>query len=118
MSSVENISAWRDHDVVDPGGEKVGPLRVVYYDIDSDEPLFLGVETGMLRHRLSLVPVAGAKVGQNQIQVSSAKSQVDHAPAVELGAELSRDMEPRIFAHYDLPYVPGPTRSGRRLIRH
>ena len=118
MSAVENMAAWRDHEVVDAGGQKVGPLRVVYYDIDTDEPLFLAVETGLLRRHLSFVPVAGAKVAQDHIQVPLAKSQVDHAPTVEIGAELGREQEAPIFEHYNLPYMPGPTQSRRRLVRH
>ena len=118
MSAVENIAAWREHDVVDAGGQKVGPLRVIYYDIDTDEPLFLAVETGMLRHHLSFLPFAGAKVAQDHIQVPLAKSQIDHAPTLELGAELGRHQEAAIFERYALPYVPGPTQSRRRLIRH
>jgi PRC-barrel domain len=61
MFEVENIRDWRNHDVVDPEGHKIGLLEAVYVDTSTDEPAFAAVRTGIIgRHRLTFAPLAVA----------------------------------------------------------
>ncbi len=114
---VQDIAQWRGDDVVDVNGEKVGTLAHVYYDAESDEPLFLGLRVGRLRPRLVLVPAEGARVGKRQIQIRRPKEEVDAAPRLDLDAELRVEDEPAIFQQFALDYRPTGTATGRRLIR-
>lgn len=54
MAMREDINQWRGQDVVDPGGDKIGKLEEIYYDSDTDQPVFLGVKTGHMSHHLTL----------------------------------------------------------------
>lgn len=118
MIGLEDISQWLGQDVIDRDGEKLGRLEDVYIDVTTDEPRFGVVRIGFVgRHRLVFVPLAEASAGQQYVQVNHAKKQVRDAPTVELSNGVSVDMEPGIYAHYEMPYEPASTPSGRRLAR-
>ncbi|NHC44971.1 PRC-barrel domain-containing protein [Motilibacter aurantiacus] len=117
MFEAENINLWRDHDVVDREGSKIGSLESVYVDTATDRPSFAGVKTGIIgRHRIVFVPLDGAVVGPDYLKVQHAKDLVKNAPGIETDGELLADAEPAIFAHYDLAYSTGAA-GERRLAR-
>jgi hypothetical protein len=114
---VNDIREWRNHDVVDEAGRKIGTLESVYVDTATDQPAFATVTIGMpTRRRLTFVPLDGARVGPGYLQVTSAKNQVKGAPTIDVDGELLAQDEPAIFAHYELNYSPG-TSGERRLAR-
>ncbi len=113
-----SILEWRGEDVVDPDGEKIGKLEDVYFDAASDEPVFALVSTGMLGRTLTFVPLTGARVGREQVQVGHAKDRVDEAPTVEADEELSPELEAQLFHYYELDQGSAQLPSGRRLVRH
>lgn len=117
MFEAADIREWRGHDVVDPGGRKIGSLESVYVDTATDEPLFGTVTVGLpTRHRLVFVPLAGATVGPDHLTVAYDKKQVKDAPAIDSGGELPVEEEAPVFTHYDLPYSTGAG-GERRLAR-
>ncbi len=108
MFEAENIRDWREHDVVDPDGKKIGLLESVYVDTGTDEPAFGAVRIGMLgRHRLTFVPLDRAVVLPGQLKVAYSKSQVKGAPTIDTDGELPATDEPELFKHYGLEYQPG-----------
>ena len=117
MFGVNDIREWRNHDVVDAGGHKIGTLESVYVDTATDQPAFATVTVGMpMRRRLTFVPLDGASVGPGYLQVRQARHQVKSAPTIDVDGELLAQDEPAIFAHYDLSYAPGVS-GERRLAR-
>jgi hypothetical protein len=118
MFPAENLRDWAGGKVIDPDGDKVGELEAVYVDTATDEPAFLTVRVGFIgRHRLAFVPAAGATVLPDAVRVRYAKKLIHDAPAIETDGELAAVDEPRIFAHYNLPYATGMSgerRLGRR----
>jgi PRC-barrel domain len=117
MFTVEDIKAWRGQDVVDPGGDKLGKLEEIYYDMDSDVPAFAAVKTGLIGKHLSLVPLAGASVGQSYVRVTRAKAEFKDAPNFDPDAELTQRDEAAAFRHYGLDYEAAPD-GARRLAKH
>ncbi|MGH7904372.1 MAG: PRC-barrel domain-containing protein [Candidatus Dormibacteraceae bacterium] len=117
MVKLEDINQWRGEDVVDAGGEKIGTLEEIYYDSETDQPLFLGVKVGLLSPHLTFVPFQGLSVGKEHLLTDQAKSQVKSAPTLALNAELPQEEEAKIFDHYHLDYTRGSTPTGKRLIR-
>jgi hypothetical protein len=114
---VNDIREWRNHDVVDATGHKIGTLESVYVDTATDQPTFATITVGMpTRRRLTFVPLEGATVGPGYLQVMRAKNQVKNAPTIDVDGELMAQDEPAIFAHYQLEYAPG-TSGERRLAR-
>jgi len=117
MFPAENLRDWRAHKDIDPQGDKIGELEAVYVDTATDQPSFATVRVGMIgRHRLVFVPLDGATVTPDAVRVRYAKRLVGEAPGIDLDGELTADDEPRVFAHYDLPYAVG-TGGERRLGR-
>jgi hypothetical protein len=117
MFEVENIRDWRNHDVVDPEGHKIGLLEAVYVDTSTDEPAFASVRIGMLgRHRLTFVPLDRATVSPDKMRVAYLKGQVKDAFSIDTDGELAADDEPGLFKHYGLAYQPGLS-GERRLAR-
>ncbi len=48
MFEAENIRDWRDSDVVDPDGNKIGQLEAIY--VDTDGELAAADEPGLFEH--------------------------------------------------------------------
>ncbi|WP_042382135.1 PRC-barrel domain-containing protein [Streptacidiphilus melanogenes] len=112
-----DIREWRQHDVVDEGGKKIGMLESVYVDTGTDEPFFATVVVGLpTKRRLVFVPLTGAVVGPGYVRVAFPKSQVKGAPAIDTDGVLPAEEEPAIFAHYELEYATGAG-GERRLAR-
>jgi hypothetical protein len=115
--AMADVREWRMHDVVDSDGKKIGTLESVYVDTATDEPCFGTVTVGLpTRHRLVFVPLDGSLVGPGYLKVAFPKAQVKDAPAIDTDGVLPAEEEPRVFAHYELPYTPGAG-GERRLAR-
>lgn len=117
MAEIENIRDWQGKDVLDSLGEKIGTVEDVYFDIETDEPRFLCVKAGWLRHRVILVPAAGVAASPDHLTVAVTKDIAEKAPAMEARGELSPEVEERLFGYYALEYRPAQTPGGRRLVR-
>jgi hypothetical protein len=117
MFEAENIRDWRDHDVVDQDGNKIGQLEAIYVDTGTDLPAFASVKTGMIgRHRLTFVPLDRATVAPEHLRVAYPKKQVKGAFEIDTDGELAATDEPGLFEHYGLVYEPGAS-GERRLAR-
>lgn len=118
MTELENIREWEGKKVVDAEGEEVGQLEDVYFDAETDQPIFVTVHTGLFGLHLTFVPTAGAALGQGYLKVERLRSEIHHAPSIAKGGELSLDDEARIFKYYGMAFLPAATEAGRRLVRH
>lgn len=117
MFPAENLRDWRGEKVIDPSGDKIGDLEAIYVDTASDQPSFATVKVGFVgRHRLVFVPLTGATVNPDSLRVRFDKKLVSDAPSIDTDGELAAADEPRVFAHYELPYQSGMT-GERRLAR-
>jgi uncharacterized protein YrrD len=113
-----NLAEWNGKMLIDRDGEKIGKLQDVYVDVETDEPQFGTVKEGVIGRHLTFVPLAGIKVGPDDLQVAVSKQQVKDAPNIEQhGEELSQADESALYHHYELNYSPPNTPSGRRLAR-
>ena len=113
-----NIAAWHGKTLVDRDGERIGKLEDVYVDVETDEPQFGTVKEGFIGRHLTFVPLAGIKVGPDDLRVTVTREQVRSAPDLELhGEELSQEDESALYHHYQQNYTPIDTQSGRRLAR-
>lgn len=117
MFEADNIRDWRDHDVVDQDGNKIGQLEAIYVDTATDMPAFASVRTGMIgRHRLTFVPLERATVAPGHVRVAYSKKLVKDAFAIDTDGELAATDEPGLFEHYSMAYQPGAG-GERRLAR-
>lgn len=108
MIQPADIREWRDHDVVDPKGHKVGTLEAIYVNTSTDEPAMATVRTGLpTRQRLVFVPLDQAIVGPGYLKVAYAKRQIRASPSIGTDGVLPAEGEEAIFQHYGLAYHPG-----------
>jgi hypothetical protein len=108
MFEADNSRDWRDHDVVDPDGNKIGQLEAVYPDTANDVPAFAWVKTGMIGwHRLTFAPLDRATVAPWHVRVACSKRQVKAAFEIDTDGELAAEQEPGLFERYGLAYQPG-----------
>src|SRR3954470_21677820 len=106
MIPVENLADWRGQEVVDAAGEKLGKLEDVYYDGETDEPVFVAVKTGLVSKSLTLVPLLRASVGRDYVRVDRPKADFKKAPSFDTDSELSLADEAATYEHYSLEYTP------------
>ena len=112
-----DIREWRDRDVVDPKGRKIGALEAIYVDTATDQPAMATVRTGLpTRQRLVFVPLDEATLGPGYVKVAHAKALVRQAPSIGTDDILPAEREEAIFKHYDMAYRPGAN-GERQLAR-
>jgi len=100
---------------VDADGEKVGEIFDVYLDNETDQPEWLAVKTGMFGSKLSFVPIGGATMVGDDVQVSFRKDQVKDAPKAEADGELSPEEETELYTHYGRsPQTAAPSGGGKK----
>ena len=85
--------------VLDRDGEKVGKIREVYLDDETDQPRWGVVKTGRIAKRRFL-PLADADTSGGEVKLAIPKSQVDDAPEVTEGEHLSPELESKLDRHY------------------
>ncbi len=117
MANSENIAEWRGKELLDRDDEKIGKLRDVYVDTDTDQPMFGSVKEGLVSKHLTFVPLAGATGSPDGLRVSVSKKQIKDAPNIDQDGELEPARESELFEHYGLAYTPPATASGRRLAK-
>jgi hypothetical protein len=116
MIGVENITDWRGQDVLDAVGEKLGKLEEIYFDGETDAPVFAAVKSGRLSKSLTLVPLGEASVGREYVRVNRAKGEFKKAPSFDTDVELTLDDEAATYRHYGLDYKPAGS-GARRLAK-
>ncbi|MET9799635.1 PRC-barrel domain-containing protein [Streptomyces sp. NPDC006368] len=103
-----DIREWRNHDVVDLKGRKIGGLEAVYVDTTTDEPAMATVRTGLpTRQRLVFVPLDEAIVGPGYVRVPYDKGTVRKCPSIGTDDVLAAEEEEAVFHHYGMAYQPG-----------
>ncbi len=118
MTKHLSLAEWHGKDLVDRDGDKIGKLKDVYVDVETDEPMFGTVKEGHFGGHLTFVPLGGITIGPDNLQVRVLKEQVKNAPNIEMeGDHLSQSDESTLYHHYQLNYTPPDTQSGRRLAR-
>ncbi len=110
--TMTNLSGWRGQDVVDPSGDKIGPIEDIYLDEQTDQPEWLAVRTGFFGRRISFVPIAEAQATGDAVAVPYTKEQVKDAPNAEPDGLLSEEEEARLYEYYGLPYSDATSDTG------
>jgi hypothetical protein len=114
----DDIRDWQGSTVVDRDGSKIGTLEGLYYDTATQQPTFASIQIGIVgRHRLTFVPLAGARVSPSHLRVMVEKKTVKDALTIDTDGALTAAQEPELFEHYGIAYQPGSSgerRLGRR----
>ena len=100
MSEMTEAYDWRGRTILDPAGEKLGKIDQVYLDLETEEPRWALLDSGLFGGRSVFVPVSSARPTGEHVQVTATKAQVKHAPSVGAGRELSPADEAALLRHY------------------
>lgn len=122
----DQTERWRGRGVVDHHGEPVGTVADVYLDRQSGEPQWVLVDPGEEGSQPTFVPLAGASYAGEDVSVPFARAEIESAPAMRTGDELSTEDERRLLEHYgtrvgaDAGTGPGGTKdvtAGEAMVR-
>ncbi len=115
MPSAPEAQSWHERDVLDSNGVKVGKLDGIYTGDASGEVEFALVREGIFGIHQHFVPLAGAQVVGEDVQVAWDKDTIVDAPKVKADEHLSESEERRLWEHYGLD-APDVTVSITRLV--
>jgi len=94
---------YSGYEVYDRDGEKIGKVDDLFVD-ENDQPEYLGVKTGFLGSRSTLIPMEAARLDQKRrvFEVSQPKSRVKEGPAFNEDEQITPEHEKRVREHYGL----------------
>ena len=99
--------AYKDYTVYDQHYEKIGKVDDLFVD-ENDQPEYIGVKTGFLGMKSTLIPMELARVNDRRklIEVAADKDTIKDGPAFDDDEEITPDHEARIYGYYGLQH-PG-----------
>ena len=97
---IDTALSWRGKTVIDRDGEKIGTLRAVYLDGDTDMPAYAGVATGLFGTKETYVRLADAQPEGDDIRVAFDRAHVLDAPRVDPDVALTAHEEMLLDEHY------------------
>ena len=100
-NQLDNLVA-ANGDVINTDGQKIGGIGTIYLDDTTGEPEWVTVKTGLFGASQSFVPLRGADVVGNDIQIDYDKDVVKDAPRVDADGDLTPEEEQRLYDHYGL----------------
>ncbi len=83
-------------------GDKIGDAGQVYLDNQNGEPEWVSVRTGLFGTKESFVPLQGASLNGDRLEVAYGKGQVKDAPRIDVDGNLSPAEEDELYTYYGL----------------
>jgi uncharacterized protein (TIGR02271 family) len=101
LAAVEDEFAG--YTVYDEHYEKIGKVDDLFVD-ENDRPEYLGVKMGLLGLKSTLIPWDLCRVNERRqlIEVGAPKDRIKDAPTFDDDAEVSPDLEERVYSHFKL----------------
>ncbi len=89
--------------VFDERYESVGRVDDLFVD-EGDRPLYIGVKTGLLGTKSTLVPVEVLRVNDRRrvVEVADSHEQIKHAPSFGENEELTPELEEKVRVYFGL----------------
>lgn len=118
MSAITPDSeTWVGRQLTDGDHHHVGTIEEIYYDEQSDEPVWMVVKTGRLGARRAFVPAASTTLGRDGVVTIYPKRQIEEAPRIDAVDDLPEAELRSLYSHYGLRYEGdgGPTPAERIL---
>lgn len=94
---VNSMNPLVDAEVFDSSGERIGTVGQVYLRDDSRQPAWIVVRSGRSQ---SMVPLQGARLSDEGIQVGVSKDRIMHAPRLIPPMRLSEEDSEELCEHY------------------
>jgi uncharacterized protein (TIGR02271 family) len=108
----EDARQLRGQDLADRDGDTIGKVEEIYLDVETDQPEWALVNTGMFGTKSTFVPLKDATRDGETLRVPYEKTQVKDAPRVDADGQLSQREEAELYRHYGLDYSESESGSG------
>ncbi len=108
----DHADSFEGRMVLDRDGNKIGKVREVYLDDQSDRPKWGVVKAGRIAKR-RFFPLTDVDSSGEDLKLSITKDRIDAAPEVAEGEHLSPELESRLHRHYDGGGGDGPRRGSQ-----
>ncbi len=95
--------AYGEYTVYDQHYEKVGKIDDLFVD-ENDEPEYIGVKTGFLGMKSTLIPIELVRVNDRRrlVEVAADGETIKHAPTFDDDGDLTPDYENRVHGYFGL----------------
>jgi uncharacterized protein (TIGR02271 family) len=105
---VEIEDRFAGYEVYDPMGQKIGKVDDLFVN-EADQPEYVGVKTGLLGTKSTLIPwqIAEVREGEGRIIVAADKDHVKDAPAFDDDEEITPEFEARVWEYFGLERTTG-----------
>ena len=93
----EDVLSWRDRDLIDNDGDKIGSIDEIYLDRETEQPEWAVVTTGLFGTKRTFVPLSDAQPLEDGVRVPFEKATVKDAPRIDPDGELSHEEERALY---------------------
>lgn len=103
MPTHDEIRTWRGRHVIGDDGHKIGTIDELYADDQTGEPTWALVHTGLFGRKASFLPIADARLVDEDVHVPLSKNLVKDAPGIDPDSHLTAEEETELFRYYGRP---------------
>jgi hypothetical protein len=95
--------AYGEYTVYDQHYEKVGKVDDLFVD-ENDQPEYIGVKTGLLGMKSTLIPIELVRVNDRRklVEVAADEETIKHAPTFDDDGDITPDYEDRVHGYFGL----------------
>jgi uncharacterized protein (TIGR02271 family) len=105
---VEMEGRFVGYEVYDPSGQKIGKVDDLFLN-ETDEPEYIGVKTGLLGTKSTLIPwqIVEVREDEGRMIVAADKERVKNAPAFDDDEEITPEFEAKVWQYFGLQRTAG-----------
>ncbi|MEJ7842734.1 MAG: PRC-barrel domain-containing protein [Rubrobacter sp.] len=105
--------AYGEYTVYDQHYEKVGKVDDIFVD-ENDQPEYIGVKTGLLGMKSTLIPIELVRVNDRRklLEIAADEEAIKHAPTFDSDDDITPDYENRVHGYFGLERPPHMQSSG------
>jgi hypothetical protein len=100
VTSPQDPKQYVHRNAVDPEGSRVGKIVQVYFDDQTEQPLWVLVESGLVSKQLSFAPAHGSRLDGEIVVLAVSKEQIKNAPSIGRDAQLGPSEQDALRQHY------------------
>lgn len=105
--------AYGEYTVYDQHYEKVGKVDDIFVD-ENDQPEYIGVKTGFLGMKSTLIPIELVRVNDRRklLEIAADEETIKHAPTFDNDGDITPEYENSVHGYFGLERPPHMQSSG------
>jgi uncharacterized protein (TIGR02271 family) len=100
MTTNQDLQNMQGRTAVDIEGAKLGKIGQVYVDVQTSQPLWVTIATGMFGTKESFAPLYGSRADGDSLQLAVTKDMVKGAPSLEADGQISESENDALYDYY------------------